>query len=170
MAVLPIKCPSSFLRRRRASARSKSPLLLSSSLTSSQYCINTAPGHSPSAWSIIPLGFFATSPHCFLRILPHNLSGNFSHTWPLISLTSPSFIGVCLLIIADHFLWFFHFTDISKDSRHNRSFCGALKRRPRLYRNRDVLRNLCPDGPSVLILQPQRERQRHSGDSCWCRR
>ncbi|KIY69756.1 DUF396-domain-containing protein [Cylindrobasidium torrendii FP15055 ss-10] len=35
---------------------------------------------------------------------------NFSSSWPLISLTSPTFIGSCVLVVTDHFLWFFHFT------------------------------------------------------------
>ncbi|KAI0265798.1 transmembrane adaptor Erv26-domain-containing protein [Gloeopeniophorella convolvens] len=30
---------------------------------------------------------------------------NFSHTWPVISLTSPSFVASCVLVVADHFLW-----------------------------------------------------------------
>ncbi|KAJ7232196.1 transmembrane adaptor Erv26-domain-containing protein [Mycena haematopus] len=50
---------------------------------------------------------------------------NFAHTWPLISLTSLSFIGSCVLVIADHFLWFFHFARMSQDARHNHSFRGA---------------------------------------------
>ncbi|KAJ7648499.1 transmembrane adaptor Erv26, partial [Mycena rosella] len=50
---------------------------------------------------------------------------NFSHTWPLISLTSPSFLASCVLVIADHFLWFFYFARLSQDARHSRSFRGA---------------------------------------------
>ncbi|KAJ6515652.1 transmembrane adaptor Erv26-domain-containing protein [Mycena sanguinolenta] len=50
---------------------------------------------------------------------------NFSNTWPLITLTSLSFMGSCLLVIADHFLWFFHFARVSQDARHNHSFRGA---------------------------------------------
>lgn len=36
---------------------------------------------------------------------------NFSSTWPTISLTSISFIASCILVVADHFLWFFHFAN-----------------------------------------------------------
>ncbi|KAJ7498696.1 transmembrane adaptor Erv26-domain-containing protein [Mycena latifolia] len=69
----------------------------------------------------LPLTHIAFSACCHLVYLQ-----NFSHTWPLISLSSPSFIASCLLVIADHFLWFFHFARISQDARHNRSFRGAL--------------------------------------------
>ncbi|KAJ7129436.1 transmembrane adaptor Erv26-domain-containing protein [Mycena epipterygia] len=68
----------------------------------------------------LPLSHIAFSAGCHIVYLQ-----NFSHTWPLISLTSPSFIGSCVLVIADHFLWFFHFARVSQDARHNRSFRGA---------------------------------------------
>ena len=42
---------------------------------------------------------------------------NFSRTWPLISLTSPSFVASCALVIVDHFIWFFHFAQLTNDSR-----------------------------------------------------
>ncbi|KAG8931999.1 hypothetical protein FRC03_011906 [Tulasnella sp. 419] len=35
---------------------------------------------------------------------------NFSATWPVISLSSWSFLASVCLVVADHFLWFFHFT------------------------------------------------------------
>ena len=35
---------------------------------------------------------------------------NFTSAWPLISLTSPSFIASCLLVLTDHFVWFFYFS------------------------------------------------------------
>ncbi|KAJ7752731.1 transmembrane adaptor Erv26-domain-containing protein [Mycena maculata] len=68
----------------------------------------------------LPLSHIAFSAACHIVYLQ-----NFSHTWPLISLASPSFIGSCILVIADHFLWFFHFARISQDARHSRSFRGA---------------------------------------------
>ncbi|KAJ7180331.1 transmembrane adaptor Erv26-domain-containing protein [Mycena crocata] len=68
----------------------------------------------------LPLSHVAFSIACHIVYLQ-----NFSHTWPLISLSSPSFIGSCLLVIADHFLWFFHFARMSQDARHTRSFRGA---------------------------------------------
>jgi Transmembrane adaptor Erv26 len=43
---------------------------------------------------------------------------NFSYTWPVISLTSPSFLGSCVLVIADHFLWFFYFARITQEPRN----------------------------------------------------
>ncbi|KAJ7490352.1 transmembrane adaptor Erv26-domain-containing protein [Mycena galericulata] len=68
----------------------------------------------------LPLSHIAFSAGCHVIYLQ-----NFSQAWPLISLTSPSFIGSCILVIADHFLWFFHFARISQDARHSRSFRGA---------------------------------------------
>lgn len=68
----------------------------------------------------LPLSHTVFSIFCHIVYLQ-----NFAHTWPLISLTSPSFIGSCVLVIADHFLWFFHFARISQDARHNRAFRGA---------------------------------------------
>ncbi|KAF8204785.1 transmembrane adaptor Erv26-domain-containing protein [Pholiota molesta] len=50
---------------------------------------------------------------------------NFSSTWPLISLTSPSFLASCALVIADHFLWFFYFARITGETRRIRSYRGA---------------------------------------------
>ena len=43
---------------------------------------------------------------------------NFSYTWPVISLTSLSFIGSCIFVIVDHFLWFFYFARITQEARH----------------------------------------------------
>lgn len=54
---------------------------------------------------------------------------NFSSTWPLISLTSLSFIASCLLVIADHFVWFFYFAHLTQDARHNR-YKGRLTPQP----------------------------------------
>ncbi|KAJ7044569.1 DUF396-domain-containing protein [Mycena alexandri] len=68
----------------------------------------------------LPLNLVAFSVFCHVVYLQ-----NFASTWPVISLTSPSFIASCLLVIADHFLWFFHFARISQDARHSRSFRGA---------------------------------------------
>ncbi|KAJ4479337.1 transmembrane adaptor Erv26, partial [Lentinula aciculospora] len=49
---------------------------------------------------------------------------NFSHTWPVIPLTSFSFLASCLLVIADHFLWFFYFARLTQDARHQRYYQG----------------------------------------------
>lgn len=45
---------------------------------------------------------------------------NFSSTWPYISLTSPRFIASCLLVVADHFTWFFHFTAKANEAKRLR--------------------------------------------------
>ncbi|KAK0461928.1 DUF396-domain-containing protein [Desarmillaria tabescens] len=51
---------------------------------------------------------------------------NFSKTWPLISLSSPSFISSCVLVIVDHFLWFFHFSKVTADyQNHLRTYRGG---------------------------------------------
>ena len=42
---------------------------------------------------------------------------NFSSSWPMINLTSPSFIGSCVLVLADHFIWFRHFSVIAARAR-----------------------------------------------------
>lgn len=47
---------------------------------------------------------------------------NFSSTWPLISLTSPTFLASCALVIADHFIWFFYFARITSEVRHTRAY------------------------------------------------
>ncbi|KAJ7639007.1 transmembrane adaptor Erv26-domain-containing protein, partial [Roridomyces roridus] len=67
----------------------------------------------------LPLAHTAFSAVCHVVYLQ-----NFSGTWPVISLSSLSFIGSCILVIADHFLWFFHFARVSQDARHSRAFRG----------------------------------------------
>ncbi|KDQ64352.1 hypothetical protein JAAARDRAFT_187691 [Jaapia argillacea MUCL 33604] len=42
---------------------------------------------------------------------------NFSHTWPIIYLTSVSFIASCCMVIIDHFLWFFYFAHLTQEAR-----------------------------------------------------
>ena len=43
---------------------------------------------------------------------------NFSDSWPLISLTSHSFIASCVLVVVDHFVWFFHFSRLTHHAHH----------------------------------------------------
>lgn len=43
---------------------------------------------------------------------------NFTTNWPVVSLTSPSFLASCALVIIDHFAWFFHFARLTQDARH----------------------------------------------------
>ncbi|KZT42995.1 phosphatidylinositol phosphate phosphatase [Sistotremastrum suecicum HHB10207 ss-3] len=59
-----------------------------------------------------PLRLIAFSIFCHIVYLQ-----NFSSSWPVISLLSPSFIFSCLLVIADHFLWFFHFARVTQEAR-----------------------------------------------------
>ncbi|KAJ3822434.1 DUF396-domain-containing protein [Lentinula raphanica] len=49
---------------------------------------------------------------------------NFSSAWPIIPLTSFSFLASCVLVIADHFLWFFYFAHLTQDARHQRYYQG----------------------------------------------
>ncbi|ORX35056.1 transmembrane adaptor Erv26-domain-containing protein [Kockovaella imperatae] len=50
---------------------------------------------------------------------------NFTPTWPFISLTSPKFIASCILVVADHFTWFFHFAAKAQEAKR---FRGARYR------------------------------------------
>ncbi|GFZ44571.1 Protein SVP26 [Saitozyma sp. JCM 24511] len=45
---------------------------------------------------------------------------NFSSSWPFISLTSPTFILSCVLVVADHFTWFFHFASKAQEAKRFR--------------------------------------------------
>ncbi|KAJ3986704.1 DUF396-domain-containing protein [Lentinula detonsa] len=49
---------------------------------------------------------------------------NLSSAWPVISLTSFSFLASCVLVIADHFLWFFYFAHLTQDAKHQRYHQG----------------------------------------------
>ncbi|KAH8094820.1 DUF396-domain-containing protein [Cristinia sonorae] len=42
---------------------------------------------------------------------------NISSRWPFISLTSLSFIASCILVVIDHFIWFFHFAHVTQQAR-----------------------------------------------------
>jgi len=55
---------------------------------------------------------------------------NFSSTWPLISLTSPTFLASCALVIADHFIWFFYFARITGEARHLKAYRGINSHAP----------------------------------------
>lgn len=46
---------------------------------------------------------------------------NFSSAWPLISLSSFSFIASCILAVANHFTWFLYFSRVSREVRHSYS-------------------------------------------------
>ncbi|KAF8450481.1 transmembrane adaptor Erv26-domain-containing protein, partial [Boletus edulis BED1] len=55
---------------------------------------------------------------------------NFSSHWPLISLSSISFISSCALAIANHFLWFMHFSHLARDARQSYRHRGSLPNAP----------------------------------------
>lgn len=61
----------------------------------------------------LPLHLIAFSVACHVVYLQ-----NFTATWPLVSLTSLNFIASCILVVIDHFLWFFHFARITQEARH----------------------------------------------------
>jgi hypothetical protein len=46
---------------------------------------------------------------------------NFTSSWPFISLTSPRFLLSCVMVVADHFLWFFHFAAKAQEAKAKRS-------------------------------------------------
>lgn len=52
---------------------------------------------------------------------------NFSKSWPYISLTSLKFLASCVLVIADHFTWFFHFAARAQEQKRLR---GTKYRHP----------------------------------------
>ncbi|KAF8842751.1 DUF396-domain-containing protein [Paxillus ammoniavirescens] len=44
---------------------------------------------------------------------------NFSTQWPLISLSSASFIASCAMAITNHFLWFIYFSRVTRDAKQS---------------------------------------------------
>jgi hypothetical protein len=55
--------------------------------------------------------------HALMPTLGRPLQRNFSSAWPMINLTSPSFMASCVLVLADHFIWFRHFSVIAARAR-----------------------------------------------------
>jgi Transmembrane adaptor Erv26 len=57
---------------------------------------------------------------------------NFSDSWPLISLTSHSFIASCVLVVVDHFVWFFHFSRLTHQAHYaaRQTYRGGPVMRP----------------------------------------
>ncbi|KAI9456717.1 transmembrane adaptor Erv26-domain-containing protein [Boletus coccyginus] len=55
---------------------------------------------------------------------------NFSSHWPLISLTSASFISSCALAVTNHFLWFTHFSHLARDARLGYRYRGSVSSVP----------------------------------------
>ncbi|GHJ88290.1 hypothetical protein NliqN6_4692 [Naganishia liquefaciens] len=50
---------------------------------------------------------------------------NFTSTWPFLSLTSARFLGSCVMVVADHFLWFFYFAEKAQEAKR---WNGSAKR------------------------------------------
>ncbi len=69
----------------------------------------------------LPLKHILFSVFCHIVYLQ-----NFTPSWPFISLTSLSFIASCVLVVLDHFLWFFYFAQLTQEVRHraHRSYRG----------------------------------------------
>ncbi|KAL4076170.1 transmembrane adaptor Erv26-domain-containing protein [Scleroderma yunnanense] len=61
-------------------------------------------------------------PQTLFSILCHTVYlQNFSNTWPVISLSSVSFIASCILSVTNHFMWFMYFSRISREARQSYS-------------------------------------------------
>ncbi|EPT03581.1 hypothetical protein FOMPIDRAFT_49032, partial [Fomitopsis schrenkii] len=43
---------------------------------------------------------------------------NFTPSWPLISLSSLGFVSSCIMVIVNHFMWFFYFSRLTNEARH----------------------------------------------------
>lgn len=46
---------------------------------------------------------------------------HFSASWPYISLTSGTFLLSCVLVVCDHFMWFFHFAHVAQEAKRSRA-------------------------------------------------
>jgi hypothetical protein len=66
---------------------------------------------------------------------------NFTPQWPFISLTSPRFLLSCVMVVADHFLWFFHFAEKAQEAK--------AKRQPRYRYGAKTTKGL-EDAPSFM--------------------
>lgn len=69
-------------------------------------------------WHLIAFGIV-----CHIVYLTH-----FGKGWPFISLTSIKFVASCLLVLANHFLWFFHFSAEAKAANKHYSYAGSSRR------------------------------------------
>ncbi|EJD48537.1 DUF396-domain-containing protein [Auricularia subglabra TFB-10046 SS5] len=76
------------------------------------------------AFDSLPLPLVGFSITCHVVYLQ-----NLGPLWPFISLKSPSFIASCVLVVADHFLWFHHFAGAMQDARRR---AAATYHRPHL--------------------------------------
>ncbi|KAJ6628888.1 transmembrane adaptor Erv26-domain-containing protein, partial [Mycena sp. CBHHK59/15] len=112
----------------------------------------------------LPLLHVAFSAGCHLVYLQ-----NFSHTWPLISLTSPRLLPlVCWSLPTT----FFGFSTLPVYHRMLDTLAPSAvlypQRCARLHRDRYLLRDLCVGSPAIFVSKLECERQRSSGNY-WCR-
>ena len=70
--------------------------------------------------------------HTLFSILCHTVYlQNFSNTWPVISLSSLSFIASCILAVTNHFIWFMYFSRLSSEARQSYSkYRGSVTEAP----------------------------------------
>ncbi|GBE79962.1 Protein SVP26 [Sparassis crispa] len=61
----------------------------------------------------LPLKLIMFSIFCHIVYLQ-----NFTASWPFISLSSLGFVASCVLVVLDHFFWFFYFSRITQETRH----------------------------------------------------
>jgi len=64
----------------------------------------------------LPFWYIVFGIVCHLVYLQH-----FSKSWPFISLTSPTFILSCVLVVVDHFIWFFYFAGVAQEAKKYRA-------------------------------------------------
>jgi hypothetical protein len=64
----------------------------------------------------LPFWHLAFGIVCHVVYLQH-----FSKSWPFISLASPTFILSCVLVVVDHFIWFFHFAGVAQEAKRTRA-------------------------------------------------
>ncbi|KAI0796870.1 transmembrane adaptor Erv26-domain-containing protein [Abortiporus biennis] len=80
----------------------------------------------------IALYFYDSLPlrHVLFSIVCHIVYlQNFTASWPIISLSSLGFIASCIMVVIDHFIWFFHFAHLTQEARHKSRM--AFNGRPR---------------------------------------
>lgn len=70
----------------------------------------------------LPLAHLAFSIICHIVYLQ-----NFTPAWPMVSLSSLTFISSCILVVVDHFMWFFYFSRLTSQARSAR---GRMYRGP----------------------------------------
>jgi hypothetical protein len=73
----------------------------------------------------LPLSHIAFSIICHFVYLT-----NFTPQWPLISLSSHSFVGSCVLVLIDHFIWFTYFSQRTHRARQSIRKFGSADWRP----------------------------------------